>query len=76
MATEKISATLDRDVLDEIRRTVGPRRLSAFLSQAAREKLHRARVLAYLGELDAEFGPLDARAKAVAARRLAHVLTP
>ena len=76
MATEKISATVDKDVVEEIREMVGPRGVSSFLTEAAREKLQRARILAYLGELDEAHGKPDARARKEAARRLAKVLEP
>ena len=74
MATAKISATLDRDVLDEIRKTVGPRQLSAFLSEAAREKLQRSRILAYLDSLDRRHGAADRSTKGLASKRIALVL--
>ena len=74
MSTEKISATIDQDVLNEIRKTVGARRVSAFLSEAAREKLQRARILSYLDELDAKHGAPDPRVSQAASRRLARLL--
>jgi len=76
MATEKISATVDKDVVEEIRAMVGPRGVSSFLTEAAREKLQRARILAYLRELDEAHGAPDAWARKEAARRLAEVLEP
>lgn len=41
--TERINVTLPRDLLDEIDRVAGTRRRSAFLAEAAREKLARLR---------------------------------
>lgn len=76
MATEKISATLDRDVVDQIRKAVGPRQLSAFLTAAAKEKLQRSRILAYLDELDATKGDGGPRARRLASRRIARVIEP
>jgi hypothetical protein len=74
MPTEKVSATLDREVLEEIRKTAGPRRVSSFLSEAAKEKLQRARILTYLDQLDAEHGPPDEGARRTASRRIRGVL--
>ena len=71
MATQKVSATLDRTVIDEIKRLVGPRKVSAFLNDAAREKLQRARILTYLDGLDEEFGEPDERSRRIADKRLA-----
>jgi hypothetical protein len=76
MATEKISATVDQDVVDEIRELVGPRGVSSFLTEAAREKLQRARILTYLKELDDTYGEPDARDRKLAKRKLAKVLEP
>lgn len=56
MATEKVSASVDRKVLREARRLAGRRGLSAYLDAALREKLERDRrrraILEYLDELD------------------------
>lgn len=76
MATEKVSATLDQDVMTEIRQVVGARQVSAFLAEAAREKLQRVRILDYLRKLDAPHGPADARARRRARERLRNVLEP
>jgi hypothetical protein len=58
MATTKVSATLEQQTLTAIRTRVGPRGVSSYLEQAAREKLERderrQRIRAYLAELDAE----------------------
>ena len=71
---EKVSATLERDVVDEIRRRVGPRRVSAFLNEAARQKLQQARIQEYLRELYAEHGTPDAATRREAKRRIASVI--
>ena len=76
MSKEKVSATLDRETLNEIRKMVGPRRVSSFLSQAAKEKLQRARILAYLDELDAKHGTVKERTRRLAKTRIAAVLEP
>ena len=74
MSTQKVSATLDDEVVEEIRKTVGARGFSRFLSEAARDRLQRMRILALLDEMDAKHGPPHARAKRDAQRRLARVL--
>ena len=71
---EKVSATLERHVLKEIRRRVGPRKVSAFLNDAARQKLQQARIQEYLLELYAEHGAPNAAARREAQRRIAAVL--
>lgn len=43
MKTERINVILPRDLVDEIDRVAGARRRSAFLAEAAREKLARLR---------------------------------
>jgi len=71
---EKVSATLERGVVDEIRRRVGPRKVSAFLNEAARQKLQQARIQEYLRELYAEHGSPDDATRREARRRIASVL--
>lgn len=43
METERTNVILPRDLLEEIDSVAGPRRRSAFLAEAAREKLARLR---------------------------------
>ena len=74
MATERVLATLDSEVIAEIRRIVGARRASAFLTEAAREKLKRARILAFLRKLDDEHGPVPEETEREAEKRIARVL--
>jgi hypothetical protein len=73
MATEKVSASVDRKVLREARRLAGRRGLSAYLDAALREKLERDRrrraILEYLDELD-ERDPLTEADWAEVERRL------
>ena len=73
MATQKVSATLETSVIDEIKQLVGPRKVSAFLNDAAREKLQRTRILSYLDGLDEQFGEPDERSRRTAEKRLAAV---
>ena len=64
---ERITATFDRATAAAIRKVAGKRGVSAFLQQAARERLARLQVLQLLDELDAEYGaPSAAEADAVA----------
>jgi hypothetical protein len=74
MATEKVSASVDRKVLREARRLAGRRGLSAYLDAALREKLERDRrrraILEYLDELD-ERDPLTEADWTEVDRRLA-----
>jgi hypothetical protein len=74
MSTEKVSATLESEILDEIRRRVGPRKVSAFLNEAARQKLQQARIQEYLGELYAEHGEPTEATRREAAKRINKVL--
>ena len=71
---EKVSATLEKDVLAEIRRRVGPRKVSAFLNDAARQKLQQARIQELLGDLYAEHGAPDDATRREAEKRIARVL--
>ncbi len=74
MALEKVSATLEREVVAEIRRRVGPRRVSAFLNEAARQKLQETRIREYLKELYTKHGSPDHAARREAEKRIARVL--
>ena len=74
MSMEKVSATLESEILDEIRRRVGPRKVSAFLNAAARQKLQQARIQEYLVELYAEHGAPNEATRREAAKRIDKVL--
>lgn len=65
---ERVTATLDHEVLAEIRRIAGPRGVSRFLNLAARERLARLEVLGMLDELDVRHGPAPKRMRAEVAR--------
>ncbi len=74
-AKEKLSATIDRDIADEIRKYVGPRGVSSFLNEAARAKLQRERIIEYLAELDEERGrPIDEDIQRAARAAVAEVI--
>ncbi|MGH8885644.1 MAG: hypothetical protein ACRDYX_10820 [Egibacteraceae bacterium] len=59
MATEKVSLTLDEQLLTRARDRVGRRQLSAYVNEALRRQLQRDRLGALLDELAAEVGPID-----------------
>jgi Arc/MetJ family transcription regulator len=65
---ERVTATLDDEVLAEIRRIAGPRGVSRFLNLAARERLARLEVLGMLDELDTKHGPVPKQVRAEVAR--------
>lgn len=53
---ERITATLETDVVTAIRRVAGRRGVSRFLQTAARERLARLQLLEIADELDARYG--------------------
>lgn len=59
MATDKLSATVDARLLEEVRSRVGPRGLSSFVDQALRHELDRVVLRELLDELAVELGPPD-----------------
>ncbi len=59
MATEKVSLSLEEELLAEARAVVGIRGLSGYVNRALSHQLQRDRVTALLAELDSEFGPVD-----------------
>jgi hypothetical protein len=64
MATQKVSLTLDREVLEAARERVVRRCLSSSVFSAFQLILQNDRILTLLAELDAEYGPVDERTKA------------
>ena len=58
MAIEKVSLSLDSDLVAQARRTAGPRGLSALVNDALRIKLQHERLRALLAALDSEYGPV------------------
>lgn len=60
MPTEKVSLTLEQELLSQARDVVGSRGLSAYVNRALRHQLQRDRLTRYLADLEAEFGPVDA----------------
>lgn len=61
MAVEKVSLSLDADLIATARRVAGRRGLSALVNDALRIKLQHERLRALLTDMDAEFGPVPAR---------------
>jgi hypothetical protein len=60
MTVEKVSLSLDAELVARARQVAGPRGLSALVSDALRIKLQHERLRALLAEMDAEFGPVPA----------------
>lgn len=56
---ERITATFDARTAAAIRRAAGTRGVSAFLQEAARERLARLELLEMLDDLDARYGAPD-----------------
>jgi hypothetical protein len=53
---EKVSLSLDHELLSEVRRRVGKRELSSFLNEALEQRLQADAIHAYLGEADRRLG--------------------
>jgi hypothetical protein len=60
MTVEKVSLSLDSEIVAEARQVAGRRGLSALVNDALRIKLQHERLRALLLEMDAEFGPVPA----------------
>lgn len=58
MAVDKVSLSLDSDVLAEARELAGSRGLSSLVNEALRLRLQQVRVARLLDEMDAEYGPV------------------
>ncbi len=63
MATEKLSLTLDEELVAEAREAAGARGLSGYVNPALRQQLQRDRLTAYLAELENEHGPVDSKTR-------------
>lgn len=59
MRTEKVSLTLEKELLAEARGVVGARGLSTYLNRALRNQLQHDRLTALLAELEKEHGSID-----------------
>ncbi|MGH3587874.1 MAG: hypothetical protein ACRDQ0_16285 [Pseudonocardia sp.] len=58
MAVEKVSLSLDPEVVAEARDLAGRGGLSALVNDALRVRLQHVRVARLLDEMDAEYGPV------------------
>jgi len=76
-AKEKVSLSLDRDLVAEVRRRVGKRELSSFLNEALERRLQTDAITQYLGEVEKARGPIPDRVSAAVdeayARRFKHM---
>src|ERR1700676_1320175 len=57
---EKVSLSLDHDLVSEVRRRVGKRELSSFLNEALERRLQADAIQEYLGDADQRMGPVPA----------------
>lgn len=60
MAAEKVSLTLDQDLVSEAREVSGSRGLSSYVNRALGRQLQHDRLAGFLEELEREAGPIDA----------------
>jgi Arc/MetJ family transcription regulator len=61
MRTEKVSLSLEEELLAEAREVVGARGLSSYVNRALRQQLQHDRLAGLLAELEQEHGPIDPR---------------
>jgi hypothetical protein len=61
MRTEKVSLTLEEELLAEAREAVGTRGLSSYVNRALRQQLQHDRLAGLLTELEREHGPVEPR---------------
>jgi hypothetical protein len=59
MRTEKVSLTLEEELLTEARDVVGARGLSGYVNRALRHQLQHDRLATLLAELEQENGPIE-----------------
>lgn len=64
----KLSITVPAALAAEIRKRVGARGVSGFVTRAIAHELEREQLAAYLDELDHQFGPVPGEALADARR--------
>lgn len=70
------TGTYDAELLGEIRAEVGPRGVSAFLNEAARERLAGIRLRRLLDEMDETRGPVPAELMAEVADDAERIFGP
>jgi len=61
MNIEKVSLTLEEEVVAEAREVAGARGLSSYVNRALRHQLQRDRLAALMAELEQEHGPIEAQ---------------
>jgi hypothetical protein len=61
MATEKVSLSLEEELVIEAREVVGARGLSSYVNRALRHQLQHDRLTGLLAELEQEVGPIPPR---------------
>ena len=61
MSTEKVSLTLEEELLAEAREAVGARGLSGYVNRALRHQLQHDRLAGLLAELEQDHGPIEPR---------------
>jgi hypothetical protein len=59
MSIEKVSLTLEEELVAEARAVAGARGLSGYVNGALRHQLQRDRLAGLLAELELEHGPID-----------------
>jgi Arc/MetJ family transcription regulator len=59
MATEKVSLSLDEELVAEAREAVGPRGLSGYVNRALHHQLQHDRIAGLLEELEKAHGAID-----------------
>ena len=69
MRTEKVSLTLDGQLLTEARQVVGTRGLSGYVNRALGHQLQHDRLAGLLAELEKEHGPIDPEVQEEVRRR-------
>lgn len=60
MAVEKVSLSLDPELVAEARELAGRRGLSSLVNDALRLRLQHVRITRLLDDMDSEFGPVPA----------------
>ena len=58
MPAQRITITVDEDVLNELKSRVGPGEVSAYVVEALRARLQKDPILELLDKLDEMYGPL------------------
>jgi hypothetical protein len=61
MTTEKVSLTLEKELLAEAREAAGGRALSSYVNRAVRHQLQHDRLAGLLADLEREHGAIEAR---------------